>query len=75
MPQAQATRAARARRIILSVRLTPTASAAQAIRVGMLIDEPAMVTFAHSVHSEATSVPMALGDEQLGQQVVIWGAP
>ena len=73
MSQAQATRAARTLRIILTVRLTPTASAAQAMMTGMLSDEPAMVTLAHSVHIEAISVPIALGDEQFGQQVVIGG--
>ena len=73
MSQAHATRAARTLRIILTVRLTPTASAAQAMMTGMLSDEPAMVTLAHSVHIEAISVPIALGDEQFGQQVVIGG--
>ena len=43
--------------------------------VGMLIEEPAIVTLAHSVHIEAMSVPIAAGEAQLGQQVVIGVSP
>ena len=68
-------RVARALRNILIAMPTPTASAAQASMTGMLIEEPAIVTLAHSVHTEAMSVPMAAGEEQLGQQVVIGRSP
>ena len=52
-----------------------TTSAAQATMAGRLIEAPATVTLAHSVQIEAISVPMAAGEEQLGQQVVISEAP
>ena len=37
----------------------------------MLSEVPARETLAHSVQIDATSVPMAAGEEQLGQQVVM----
>ena len=39
--------------------------------VGTLREAPATETLAHSVHIEARSVPMAAGEEQFGQQVVM----
>ena len=43
--------------------------------MGMLKENPAADTEAHSVHTEASSLPMAELEAQLGQQVFIFLTP
>ena len=47
----------------------PSTQAAPAAKMGMLKENPAADTEAHSVHTEASSLPRAALEAQLGQQV------
>ena len=49
----------------------PSTQAAPAAKIGMLKEKPAADTEAHSVHMEASSLPSAELEAQLGQQVFI----
>ena len=51
------------------ININPSTHATPAARMGMLNEKPAADTEAHSVHTEASSLPRAELEAQLGQQV------
>lgn len=61
----------RARRYTERINNNPSTQAAPAAKMGMLKENPAAETEAHSVHTEASSLPSAELEAQLGQQVFI----
>ena len=59
----------RARWYTERININPSTHATPAARMGMLNENPAADTEAHSVHTEASSLPIAELEAQLGQQV------
>ena len=59
----------RARWYTERININPSTHATPAARMGMLNENPAADTEAHSVHTETSSLPMAVLEAQLGQHV------
>ena len=61
----------RARWYTERININPSTQATPVAKIGMLNENPAADTEAHSVHTEASSLPKAELEAQLGQQVFI----